>query len=70
MAMMFKVTNHWRQNIETSFCYRFPYKLNGIPDGVLDDISNAKLKPEGNRSIFFIITTCSKNNEIALNPIK
>lgn len=33
-------------------CYKFSNYWNGKDDGVLDDIQNAKMKPEPARSIF------------------
>lgn len=49
-------------------CYKFTNDWDGKDDGVLDDIQNAKTKPESGKSIFFIITTCSENHVIALKP--
>ena len=37
-------------------------------DGILDDILNATVKPDGGRSIFFLITKSSGNGEISLTP--
>lgn len=46
-------------------CYQYPnYSTN---TRFFDDILTAKMKPIDKRSIFFLITTCSKDDAINLN---
>lgn len=72
MVSLFKIL--WRQNIEREIdmkipiCYKFSNYWNGKDDSVLNDIQNAKMKPEPGRSIFFLIPTCSETHVIALKP--
>ena len=55
----------------TDFDKNFNAISNHLPrakDGILDDILNATVKPDGGRSIFFLITKSSGNGEISLTP--
>lgn len=45
-------------------CYYFPNNPNGE---ILEDISNAKVKPDDGRAIFFLMTTCLEKSEIILS---
>lgn len=62
----------WQKNFEwntnNKSCYQFPNESNGKNGSIFDDISDANMRIEPARSIFFLVTTCSENNEITLNP--
>ena len=56
--------NNQRMMVKRRNCYQFPGYLNNENAEILDDILNAKVKPNGGKSIFFLMTGCSEQGEI------
>lgn len=62
---LYNTYNYQQMIMKRKACYRFPEKDDANAE-ILDDVLNAKIKPEVGRSIFFLMTSCSKKGVIHL----
>ncbi|XP_055296581.1 lactosylceramide 4-alpha-galactosyltransferase-like [Sitodiplosis mosellana] len=62
---LYKTYKYKQMILKRKACYQFPNKDDANVD-ILDDILNAKVKPVEGRSIFFLMTSCSKKGVIHL----